>query len=187
MSSVVSGFIFEVLDPVGVVLTIILSVPVFWTWWEVIFGRKRRQKRWLKDISHSSGARPAILVVDLKTDLEIWPQVQQSRQQNDLLKKVPDDRIVHVKHGTWLKPEDMGELVEKLRKSLGTIAEFGTDVLYLIYAGPLTPAAIIGAELANCYRVILFQYQQGTYVNWGPLKHYDIHFKSGNQEPGIGP
>lgn len=171
MLSVMNDFILQVLNPIDIVLTIILSIPIFWTWYEVSLGRKRRQKRWLKEVSDNTGERPAILVVDLKPDLDIWPKVQHSRQQNDLLKKVPDSRIVHIKHATWLKPTDMIELVGKLRKSLGRIAEFGADVLYLIYAGPLTPAAIIGAELANSCRVILFQYQQGTYINWGPLKY----------------
>ena len=61
---------------------------------------------------------------------------------------------------------------EKLRAQLGKIAMEGTDVLYLIYAGPVMPAAVIGAELANSCRVILFQHQQGKYINWGQLKYF---------------
>ena len=125
----------------------------------------------IKVISNSPGIRPAILVVDLKENTNIWAQVEQSRQRNDLLKQVQDDRIVRIKYDIWLKPEDMVGFVEKLRKKLGKVAELGADVLYLIYAGPVTPAAIIGAELANSCRVILFQHQQGNYINWGPLKH----------------
>ncbi|MBW2740095.1 MAG: hypothetical protein JRE64_14905 [Deltaproteobacteria bacterium] len=171
MLSVITNFILEVLNPIGIVFSIILSIPVLWTWYEVALGRKRRQKRLIEGISNSPGTRPAILVVDLKENTNIWAQVEQSRQRNDLLKQVPDDRIVRIKYNIWLKPDDMVGFVEKLREKLGKVAELGADVLYLIYAGPVTPAAIIGAELANSCRVILFQHQQGQYINWGTLKH----------------
>jgi hypothetical protein len=168
----INNFIQTVLNPISVVVGIIaFAVPIFWTWYEVIFGRKKRQRIFLKDIKSSQGERASILVVDFKPDADILNQVLQARQQDELLKNVPDERIFHLRNDTWLNPDDMVGLVEKLRVQLGKVAKAGTDVLYFIYAGPVMPAAVIGAELANSCRVILFQHQQGKYINWGKLKH----------------
>ena len=173
MIEYINNFILNVLNPISIILGIIVvAIPIFWTWYEVIFGRKRRQRQFLKDIKNSQGDRPSILVIDYRPDSDIFNQVLQARQQEELLKNVPDERIFHMKNDTWLKPEDMFTLVEKLRNQLGKVAMKGTDVLYLIYAGPVMPAAVIGAELANSCRVILFQHQQGKYINWGPLKYF---------------
>jgi hypothetical protein len=167
----INNFIIDYLNSTAIVFGIIAAIPIFWTWYEVIFGRKRRERNIRIKIMNSQGDRPSILVVDFKPDADIFNQVLQARQQEDLLKNVPIDRIFHFRNDTWLKPDDMFSLVGKLREHLGNIAKAGTDVLYLIYAGPVMPAAIIGAELANSCRVVLFQHQQGKYINWGMLKH----------------
>lgn len=171
MLKTIISFITDTLNPIAIIFGIISAIPIFWTWYEVIFGRQRRQRQFLKDIKCSQGDRPSILVVDLKPDSNIFNQVLQARQQEELLKNVPEDRIFHIRNDTWLKPDDMLTIVDTLRVQLGKIAMAGTDVLYLIYAGPVMPASIIGAELANSCRVILFQHQQGKYINWGMLKH----------------
>ena len=59
------AFIADWLDPLGIVLGLIALVPIFWTWWDVVFGRRRRQRRWFAEISRRPGERPAILIVDL--------------------------------------------------------------------------------------------------------------------------
>lgn len=171
MIAALNKFITDVLNPFGVVLGIIVSLPIFWTWYEVIYGRKKRQRIYVKKIKQQHGALPSILVVDFKHDADIYNQFLRARQQEERLKDVPDNRIFHIKNDSWMKPEDMVGLVEDLRLQLGKIAAAGTDVLYFVYAGPVMPAAIIGAELANSCRVILFQHQQGQYVNWGPLRY----------------
>lgn len=68
-------------------------------------------------------------------------------------------------------PEDMPDLVNDIRERIGEIMKSGVDIIYLFYAGPVTPMAIVGAELANCCRVILIHHFQGVYTNFGPLKH----------------
>jgi len=171
----INNFILIFLNPIAIVVGIIAAIPIFWTWYEVIIGKKRREINIRKIIMNSQGDRPSILVVDFKPDADIFNQVLQARQQEELLKNVPVDRIFHFINDTWLKPDDMFPLVDKLREHLGKIAKAGTDVLFLIYAGPVMPAAIIGAELANSCRVVLFQYQSGKYVNWGMLKHLHDH------------
>lgn len=170
MIEAINKFIADVLNPISIVIGIVLAIPIFWTWYDVIFGRKKAQRIIEEEIKSRPGKRPSILVVDFKPDSDILNQVLHARQHEELLINVPDDRVFHLKNDTWLKPDDMIGLVEKLRVQLGKIATAGTDVLYFIYAGPVMPASVIGAELANSCRVILFQHQEGKYVNWGRLK-----------------
>ncbi|CAN2041131.1 SMODS-associated and fused to various effectors domain-containing protein [Candidatus Magnetomoraceae bacterium gMMP-15] len=167
----INDFITNVLSPINIVIGLLIAVPIFWTWWEVIFGRRRREKKWMKEICSNPGNRPVLLVVNLKPDIDILPQVQNSRLQDPDLKTITDDRIFHIRRDNWLKPEDMPKFVEDFREKLGEIVKSGADAVYFVYAGPVTPASIIGAELANCCRVILLQHQQGKYIKWGPLKH----------------
>ena len=41
MLAAVTNFILEVLNPISIVFSIVLSIPVLWTWYEVALGRKR--------------------------------------------------------------------------------------------------------------------------------------------------
>lgn len=50
-------FTTQILDPLGV-------------WWDVVFGQKRRQRRWFNQIRREAGQRPALLIVDLKIDVD---------------------------------------------------------------------------------------------------------------------
>ena len=163
--------IFAVLEPISVVIGIITFFPVIITLWKVTVGEKRQRNKIFKEICNQSGERPAILVVDLKPDVDIWPQVSKTIQENPQLKSVSESRIYRINRAKWLEPENMPDLVDELREKIGSIMSAGVDNIFLIYAGPVTPMAIIGAELANCCRVILFQHHQGVYINWGPLKH----------------
>ncbi len=163
--------VFAVLEPISVIIGIVTFFPVILTLWKVTVGEKKQRNKIFKEICNHKGERPAILVVDLKPDADIWLQVSKTIQENAQLKSVPQDRIFRINRTKWLEPEHMPDLVDELREKIGAIMSAGVDSLFLIYAGPVTPMAIIGAELANCCRVILFQHHQGAYMNWGPLKH----------------
>ena len=164
-------FINGTLGPINTVVGIILAVPIFCTWWAVTFGQKRKQKLKRKAACNTQGEIPAILIVDLKPNVDIFTQVLRSRNQDPLMKNVPENRMFRIKRNSWLGPEDMCELVDELRKTIGKIVETGADIIYLLYSGPVAPASIVGAELANTGRVILYQHQEGNYHNWGVLKH----------------
>lgn len=58
-------FIDNVLDPVSIVIGILVAIPVLWTWWDVVVGRRRLHKIWLKKACATTGKLPAVLVVDL--------------------------------------------------------------------------------------------------------------------------
>lgn len=46
------------------------------------------------------------------------------------------------------------------------------DSLAGFHGGPVFAAAVVGAEFANAScRVLLYQNEQGQYVNFGPLRH----------------
>ena len=70
-----------------------------------------------------------------------------------------------------VQPEQMTDFVEALRGKIGEMVETGVDLVHLVYAGPVAVGAVIGAELANSCRVILYQHEQGRYLKYGPLKH----------------
>lgn len=69
-----------------------------------------------------------------------------------------------------LTPDDLPELRRELRDAAARIYANGTDTLHYFHAGPTFVAALIGAEFANGCRVMLYGHDQGTYVNFGPLR-----------------
>ncbi len=162
----------DVLDPIGVVVGLIVTIPIFWTWWEITLGRKRRRKIWFDQVRRSTGSRPAILVIDLLPGKNIRTSVELFRKNHEFLKLVPDDRIFVVSRAKQLAPDDMPGLACDLRDVAANIIEAAVDTVHLFYAGPVVPPAMIGAELANTCRVMLYQHSQTDgYVNWGPLRH----------------
>jgi hypothetical protein len=46
----------------------------------------------------------------------------------------------------------------------------GVDAIHYFHAGPAAVAAIVGAELANACRVIVYQHDTSGYRNFGPLR-----------------
>ncbi|MCG6940638.1 MAG: hypothetical protein LJE69_05245 [Thiohalocapsa sp.] len=49
----VSGFINAYLDPIGIVLGLVITFPVIWTWWEVSLGRRRRERRRFREFANT--------------------------------------------------------------------------------------------------------------------------------------
>lgn len=168
----ISDVVMTYFDPIGVVIGIIISIPVFLTWYEVSLGRKRRQKKWLKEVRKQPGARPGILVADLLDQGDIHSSVENFRQQLDGLNTIPVDRIFHIKRDKRISADDMPALLEDIRRTAGQVLASGVDTLHYFHAGPTVIAAAIGAQFANSCRVQLYQYNttKGAYDKFGPIR-----------------
>lgn len=164
-------FISTWLDPISIVIGILLSIPIIWTWVSISFGERRQQRIWHKQARQQKGMRPAILVVDLLTDRDVRVQVDHYRAKDDILNAIPEDRIFTISRNKQFTPDDVVDFQRDMRGASKTIMQAGVDVLHLFYAGPTVAAAMVGSEFANAgCRIILFQHTQGDYINFGPLR-----------------
>lgn len=168
----VSDWIMTYLDPVGVVFGLLIAVPVLWTWWEVAFGQARQRRRIYRELRRNRGGRPAILILDLLPGKDVRPAVERFRQTDEALRQIPDERVFCVSRDKVLTPADMVGIQGDLRSVAGRVVGHGADVLHYFHAGPACAAALVGAELANGCRVILYQHNHGSYENFGPLKAF---------------
>ncbi|MFN3752398.1 MAG: SAVED domain-containing protein [Thiobacillus sp.] len=166
----VLDFIRDVLDPIGIVVGLIIAIPVFWTWWQVVFGEYRQRRRWLAEISQHPGERPGILIIDLLPGKDIGASVRHHLSSDDGLKAVPEERIASIARDAALKPEDIIAYADELRRAARRLLDAGCDVIHLFYGGPAVGAAIVGAELSNGPRVVLYHHEQGRYIRFGPLE-----------------
>jgi hypothetical protein len=168
------GFIWftdNVVDRFGIWVGIFLAIPVFWTWYVVSFGRRAQHRRWFRSVKTVGGTRPAILIVDLFEKGDASVTVERFRRNEPALSEIPDDNVFTVRRKKHLKADDMPDVVQELHKVAEEIFKNGTDVLHYFHAGPVITAALVGAEFGNTCRVILYHHNQGTYENWGPLRH----------------
>lgn len=169
MWQAITNFIMTYLDPIGIVVGLVLAIPVFWTWWQVVFGERRRQRKLFQELRKAKGTRPGILILDLLPGRNVRMQVEQYRQQDDVLKTIPDERLEQVIRSEWLTPEAMPKLHEEIRWKLDRLMQQGVNRIHLFLAGPVVGAAVAGAAMGNM-PVTVYQYQQGEYINFGPLK-----------------
>jgi hypothetical protein len=161
-----------ILDPIGVWIGLIVTIPIFWTWWDVVIGRRFRHRRWRREISNNAGARPALLILDLLPKKDVRAAVDRFRAGVDELKAIPDDRIFTLSRSEWLEPDDAPQLVRDIQATASDILGSGADVVHYFHAGPVFAAAVVGAEFANAgCRLLLYQNEQGQYINFGPLRH----------------
>lgn len=170
----VVAFIHKVLDPIGIIVGLLIAIPVFWTWYEVTLGRKRRHRIWFRQAAEDKGQRPAILIVDLLPGKEIETSVERYRKDDPALASVPADRIFRVSRTNAVGSDDMPDLAADIRNRAADVLRSGADSVHVFYAGPVVPAMLIGAELANTRRIILYQHSPSGYDNWGPLKYLDV-------------
>lgn len=169
MWQVITNFIMIYLDPIGIVVGLVLAIPVFWTWWQVVFGEQRRQRKLFQELRKAKGTCPGILILDLLPGRNVRMQVEQYRQQDNVLKAIPDDRLEQISRSKKLTPETMLELHTEIRQKLDALMQQGVNRIHLFLAGPVVGAAIVGAAMGNM-PVTVYQYQQGDYINFGPLK-----------------
>ncbi|WP_295455487.1 SAVED domain-containing protein [uncultured Thiodictyon sp.] len=168
--SELTNTIMGVLEPIGVVVGIILAVPVFWTWFDVVIGGRRRRRRWFREVRAQPGQRPAILIVDLLTGRDIRMGVERFRTAHEALRAIPEERIIVVERSRRLTPEDIRQLAQEVREAAGRLIATGADTVHYFHAGPAAVAAIVGAELANGHRVMVYQHDPDGYHNFGPLR-----------------
>ncbi len=160
------------LDPFSVVVGVVTAVPIFWTWWEVIFGRRRRHRKWFMEMRKSTGERPGILTVDLLPGRNIQAAVERHAGNDDSLRVIPDERRWVIQRSANLKETDMPELARELRERANDVLAAGVDTLHVFYAGPVVPPALVGAEFVNTCKVLLYQHDPARgYLCWGPLRH----------------
>lgn len=164
------AFIADWLDPIGVVLGLLALVPIVWTWWDVVFGRRRRERRWFNAIRRQPGERPAILIVDLLAGKDVRASVENFRRQQPALAAIPDERILVVRRDRAITAQDMPDLHRELRHVAAQLLKAGADCIHYFHAGPAVVAALVGAEFANGARVLLYQYGDGCYTNFGPIR-----------------
>lgn len=157
-------------DRTSILFGIILAVPIFWTWWQIVIGERRQRRRWLQDVTRRPGDRPGVLVIDLLPGRNIEASVHAHLASDERLKGVPKDRIAVVKRDQPLRPEDMESFARELRGATRRLSDAGCDVIHLFHGGPDVSALIVGAELSNGPRVILHHFEQGQYLAFGPLE-----------------
>ncbi len=161
----------EWVDMSGTAIGLVLAVPTIWTWYEVVWGRRRRERRILAEIKAQPGSRPSILIVDLHPTLNIRASVETFRQADPVLREIPEGRVFTVERTKMLTADDMPGLARDIAEQAAAVARNGTDVLHYFHAGPLPPVALVGAQFANLCRVMVYHHNQGGYENWGPLRH----------------
>lgn len=157
-------------DRASIVFGILLAVPVFWTWWQIVFGGRRQRRRWLQDVTRQPGERPGVLIVDPLSGKNIETGERAHPAADPRLKAVSDDRIALVRGDQPLRPADADDLARDLRAASRRLLDAGCDVIRLFHGGPDVSALIVGAELANGPHVLLYHYGQGRYQAYGPLE-----------------
>lgn len=162
-------FINSTLDPLGIVVGLVLAVPVFWTWYQVVWGSRRRYRQYLRAIRRAPGNRPAILIVDLLPGKNIRAAVENFRQQHEALRDIPQQRIFYLQRD-GLGPYQLDEFKADIRKLAGEMYAQGVDRVHYFHAGPGMSAAMVGAELGNGCPVMLYHHEGDSYQNYGLLK-----------------
>lgn len=158
------------LDRTGIVVGLLVAVPIFWTWWQVVFGERRQRRRWLREIARQAGERPGVLIIDLLPGRDIEASVKAYLAADESLKGIPPDRTAHVRRNSMLDPDGVEDFSRELRTAARRLQDAGVDVVHLFHAGPDVSALIAGAELANGPRVLLYHFEQGRYLAFGPLE-----------------
>lgn len=158
------------LDRAGIVVGLLLAIPILWTWWQIAFGERRKRRRWLTEIMRQPGSRPGVLVIDLLPGRNIVASVRAHLAADERLREIPEDRIVTVRRDEPLKPQETEALARELRTAARRLLDAGCDVVHLFHGGPDVSALIAGAEIANGPRVLLYHFEQGRYLPFGPLE-----------------
>ena len=159
----------KILDPLGIIIGLILAIPVFWTWYQVVWGNRRRYRHYLQAIRTTPGNRPAILIIDLLPGRNIRAAVENYCQQHNSLRDIPRARIFYLQRdglGTY----EIDRFKSDVRQQVGEMYAQGVDRIHYFHAGPGMAAAMVGAELGNGCPVLLYHHEGEGYHNVGLLK-----------------
>jgi DNA-binding transcriptional LysR family regulator len=162
-------FIHTVLDPLSIVIGLVLAVPVFWTWYQVVWGSRRRYRLYLQAIRTTPGQRPAILIIDLLPERNIRAAVENYAQQYSPLRQIPRERVFHLQRN-GLNRLQLDAFQADLRQQVGEMYAQGVDRIHYFHAGPSMAAAMVGAALSNACPVLLYHYEGLGYQEFGLLK-----------------
>lgn len=165
----ITDFINNVLDPFSIVIGLVLAIPVFWTWYQVVWGHRRRYRHYLRAIRQSPGERPAILIVDLLPGKNIRAAVENYCQQDEALRAISQERVFHLQRdglGTY----QLDTFKADVRRLTGEMFAQGVDRIHYFHAGPGMAAAMVGAELGNGCTVMLYHHEGDRYEEYGLLK-----------------
>ena len=160
------------LTDLATIVGLISFIPIAWTWYAIIWGRKRQHDAWYNE-ARTGASADIVLVVDLLPNSHMLSQVRQylANEKRD----VPDKRFIVFEHNGDLTPDNIPSLVQELRKKIAEISHMGAGTLHIFFGGPCAFATIVGCELANRGNVIVHHHpREGGYENWGPLRH--AHF-----------
>lgn len=159
----------DIIEKFSVILGIVLSIPVFWSWM-ILLGSKRRQKMLIKSLEKNPGDRPTYLLVD----------IGKGESQNQVIsflnsQGVSDAKPVAISREQVTK-DDLQELVNKLQEIKGKAMEDGADRFHIFYKGPVAFAMMVGEVFSNTPATV-YQYdlKSGKYESWGPLhRRYNL-------------
>ncbi len=157
-------------DRGGIIIGLLIAIPVFWTWWQVVFGERRRRRMWLGEVTRNPGERPGVLIVDLLPGKDIRAAVTKHIASDARLNAIDPGRIVSVSRETALGEYEVIEHARDIRAAARRLQDAGVDVVHLFHAGPDVSALMLGAELSNGPRVLVYHFDQGAYRCFGPLE-----------------
>ncbi len=159
----------KILDPLGIIIGLILAIPVFWTWYQVVWGNRRRYRHYLQAIRTAPGNRPAILIIDLLPGRNIRAAVENYCQQHNNLRDIPRERVFHLQRD-GLGVYQLDAFKASVRQQVGEMYAQGVDRIHYFHAGPGMAAAMVGAELGNGCPVLLYHHEGEGYHGFGLLK-----------------
>lgn len=169
------------LNNVAAIASIIALIPIVLSFILIAMMWNQRRTR-LDWIRKNPGNNQAILIVDLlpNTDLEshVINFIGQNKEQfKGLLNDenyVDANRIFKLSSDNEIEPDLIDGLIDEFRKCVRKMNEAAVDEIHLFYGGPAIFASIIGAELSNRSRVLLYHKVKGGtgaeyYQLWGEL------------------
>ncbi len=163
-------WVFTYIGPVSTLTGMTLTVPTFGTWWSVTLGRRRRLARMHSAERANPGERPAVLIVGLLPGRDIGPSVHGFLARNPVLATIAPERVEHVRWNDAIVPDHVAAVQDLVHRAVARLLLSGADTLHVFYAGPVATAGMLGAELANTRRVLMYQQQGGGYVCFGNLR-----------------
>lgn len=153
-----------------VVVGLATSLPIAWTWWRVTYGERRRQRKWHREVTKQPGDRPGALVIDFKQGIVTNVKHYLVKAADPNLRNIPENRFLVIHHHKALTLDNIQDFALKVQGQVALLRQAGVDTIHLFYAGPIGGALIVGAELSNGPRVLVYQFEQGGYVPFGPLE-----------------
>lgn len=156
------NFPWDAIDKLGIIIGIIASIPIFWSW-TILLGYRRRQRQIIKSLEKKSGDRPIAISIDLMPG-ESKNQVMLS------LKTLGMDMEILKLTQERLNKDSLQDFVDGLHRLKADAMAKGTDRIHLFYRGPIVGALIVGEVFSNIAVTIYhFDKSTGTYESWGPL------------------